>query len=307
MGVGGTPESGNAIASAVRELGLTLKVRLQDAKNRHQLGLPIPDTVLSAEGALTEPTTAKDPTTTVTTFLAKENEWKVLHKGLETLRAFLEANRHKDFEASRRLIALTQNHPIPDGHAKSAAFAQARKDMDAITGDKAVIARWNDYRSAFDTAFTVYRDVFVQTYDKVRKASEEQLAEVKASAGYQTAPPAERDSVVNRVFGAGKVCHYAPVTLASVEALLEAANKRSLSSLDQTLVALPAYRAKVEAELQALVLPPPAPGERVFEWRPVNVLAGKRFKTENDVDQALDKVSRDLKAQIREGFTVVVK
>ena len=31
------------------------------------------------------------------------------------------------------------------------------------------------------------------------------------------------------------------------------------------------------------------------------------FKTEDDVDQALDKVSRDLKAQIREGFTVVVK
>ena len=113
--------------------------------------------------------------------------------------------------------------------------------------------------------------------------------------------------MVNRVFGAGKVCHYAPVTLASVEALLEAANKRSLSSLDQTLVALPVYRAQVEAELQALVLPPPAPGERVFEWRPVNVLAGKRFKTESDVDQALDKVSRDLKAQIREGFTVVVK
>jgi hypothetical protein len=63
----------------------------------------------------------------------------------------------------------------------------------------------------------------------------------------------------------------------------------------------------VDAELLALVLPPPPPGERVFEWRPVNALVGKRFKTEDDVDQALDKVSRDLKAQIREGFTVVVK
>ena len=64
-------------------------------------------------------------------------------------------------------------------------------------------------------------------------------------------------------------------------------------------------------QLQALVVPPPAPehtpGERVFEWRPVSALAGKRFKTEEEVDQALDTVARDLKAQIREGFTVVVK
>ena len=89
MGVNGTPESGNAIASAVRDLGIVLKVKLEDAKSRHQQGLPIPDGVLNAEGALTEPTTAKDPTTVVTSFLAKENEWKALHKGLDTLRTFL--------------------------------------------------------------------------------------------------------------------------------------------------------------------------------------------------------------------------
>jgi len=307
MGVSGTPESGNAITSAVRDLGLALKVRLADAKSLHLQGLPVPDGVLNAEGALIEPTTAKDPTTAVTSFLAKENEWKALHKGLEALRTFLEANRHKDYEVSRKLIALAENHPVPDGHAKDAAFAQAKKDMDAIASDKAVIARWSDYRSAFDTAFTAYRDAHIQAYDKVRKAAEEQEAEIKAGTSYQGAPPAERDLVVNKVFGAGKVCHYAPVTLSTVEALLTAASKRNLSSLDQALVALPAYRAQVEAELRALVLPLPAPGERVFEWRPIAALAGKRFKTEDEVDQALDKVARDLKAQIREGFTIVVK
>jgi hypothetical protein len=307
IGVNGTAESGNAIASAVRDLGLALKVRLEDAKNRHQQGLPLPDGVLNAESALTEPTTAKDPTTAVTSFLAKENEWKALHKGLEALRTFLEANRHKDYEASRRLIALAENHPIPDGYAKGAAFAQAKKDIDAIVGDKDVIARWSDYRSAFDRAFTAYRDAYVKAYDKVRQAAEDQVAEIKASAAYQGAPTTERDLVVCKVFGAGKICHYAPVMLSTVEALLEAAGKRSLSSLDQALVALPPYRAQVEAELRALVLPPPSPGERIFEWRPITVLAGKRFKTEDEVDQALDKVSRDLKAQIREGFTVVVK
>jgi hypothetical protein len=311
MGVSGTPESGNAIASAVRDLGLALKVRLADARIRHQQGLPIPDGVLNAESALTEPTTAKDPTTVVSTFLARENEWKLLYKGLDALRIFLDASRHKDYEASRRLLALAEDHPIPDGHAEGEVFTQARKDMDAIADDKAVIVRWNDYRLAFDTAFIAYRDAYAQAYDIVRQQVEDQVAEIKAGAAYQDAPPTESDLVVNRVFGTGKACHYAPITLSTVEALLAAAGKRSLSSLDQALVALPAYRRQVEAELQALVLPAPAPehtpGERVFEWRPVSALAGKRFKTEEEVDQALDTVARDLKAQIREGFTVVVK
>jgi len=179
--------------------------------------------------------------------------------------------------------------------------------MAAIVGDQAVIGRWNDYRAAFDVAFAAYRDAYVQAYDKVRTAAEEQVAEIKAGPAYQGAPPAERDAVVNRVFGAGKTCHYGPISLSTVAALLDAAGKRSLSSLDQALVALPAYRAQVEADLRALVLPPPAPGERVFEWRPVTVLGGKRFKTEQEVDQMLENVARDLKAQIREGFTVVVK
>jgi len=196
---------------------------------------------------------------------------------------------------------------MPEGHAKTSAFALAGKDMDAIVSEKTVISRWSDYRSAFETGFGAYRDAYMQVYEKTRKAAEEILAEIKAGPAYQSAPPAGRDTVVNKVFGPGKVCHYAPVSLSTVDALLEAAAKRSISSLDQALVALPGYRAEVEAELRALVLPPPPPGERVFEWRPVTALAGRRFKTETEVDQTLNSVASELKARIRDGYTVVVK
>jgi hypothetical protein len=243
----------------------------------------------------------------VTAFLAKEKEWKALKKGLDALRAFLDANRHQDYETSRRLIGLAADHPIPDGHPKCAAFVRAEQDLAAIAAEKTVIARWNDYRSAFDTAFATYRDVYLQTYDQVRHAAEAQAAEITAGAAYQNAPLARRDAVVDKVFGVGKLGHYAPLTLATVDALLTAAGKRSLSALDQALVALPAYRAQVESERRTLVLPPPEPFERVFEWRPVTVLAGRRFKTEDEVDQAFDELADDLKAQIREGFTVAVK
>jgi len=256
---------------------------------------------------LTEPTTAKDPTTVVTAFLAGEEAWKALHKGLGAVRTFLEANRHKDYDLSRRLMSLADNHPIPATDTKATAFDQARRDLDTIVSENAVIARWADYRTAFETAFAAYREAYKQSYERIRAAADGCLAEIRAGIAYQEAPSADRDAVLTKVFGAGKVCHYAPVTLSTVEALLQAASKRSLSSLDQALVALPEYRAQVEADLRNLVAPLPAPGERIFEWRPLTALAGKRFKIDRDVDQALETVSRDLKAQIRDGFTVVVK
>jgi len=307
MGINGVPESGNAIAAAVRDLGLALKVRLEDAKARHQQGLPIPDEVLIAEEALIEPTTAKNPTVVVTTFLEKEEVWKGLYQGLDALRGFLEANRHKDFEASRRLTALIENHPIPESHVKSADLVQARKDMKAIIEGKAVIARWSDYRWAFDAAFSAYRDAYVEMYERVRKSMEETVTEIKKGEAYRGAPVPQRDQVVDKVFGPGKVCHYPAVTLPTVEALLEIAGKRSLSSLEQALVALSGYRSQVESDLRLLTLPPPPPGEKVFEWHPVAALAGKRFTTEQEVDRELESVGSELKARVREGFTVVVK
>ncbi|MBM3300420.1 MAG: hypothetical protein FJY85_10735, partial [Deltaproteobacteria bacterium] len=59
MGATGTPESGNAIAGTIRDLGQALKAGLQDALARKEQGLPIPDVIAAAEDSLKEPTTAK--------------------------------------------------------------------------------------------------------------------------------------------------------------------------------------------------------------------------------------------------------
>ena len=75
LGVTGTPESGNAIAEALRELGAKLEAGMEDARRRSQQGLPAHDVLLSSEAALREPTTAKNPTAAVVAFLAVANTW----------------------------------------------------------------------------------------------------------------------------------------------------------------------------------------------------------------------------------------
>src|SRR5207249_1876417 len=153
--------------------------------------------------------------------------------------------RLSDFEASQRLYELTRTHPIADSHPKVVQLAQALKDMEALVAGKEVIARWPDYRDAFENAFAIYRDAYIQAYAKVRSDTEATLASVKTGEAYLQAPLDKRDDVVGKLFGVGRACHYPPITLSTVSSLLDAANRRSLTSLAQALVALPGYQTQV--------------------------------------------------------------
>ena len=314
LGVRGTPESGNATAAALRKLGAKLQSGIEDARLRSQQGLPAHDVLLSSEAALREPATAKDPTAAVIAFLAVAATWKEVDERLRALQRFLEANRHQEFAVSRRLVEMIANHPAPETHLNARVIAQAREDMDAIVRVKAVVERWADYQKALDQAGRAYREIYRRAYDETRQEVERAVVAIRGGEAYARAPGEQRDRVVDAVFGPGRVCHYPQVDVGSAAQLIEAAGRRSLTSLDQARVALPGYCAQVEAELRQLAAPPPDPDEKVFEWRTSYDLTGRRFATEREVDEAfaqettkLQRSAEELKARIRAGFTVVVK
>lgn len=314
LGITGTPESGNAIAEALRELGAKLRAGVEDARRRSQQGLPAHDVLLSSEAALREPTTARNPTAAVIAFLTVVDTWREVCERLQALQLFLNANRHHEFDVSRRLLELIANHPASETHPNATVIAEAREDMDAIVGDKAVVERWADYRSAFDATNRAYRDIYRQAHDRIRQEVDEAVAAIRDGDAYAQAPAEQRDRVVDAVFGPGRVCHYPQLDVGSATQLIEAAGRRSLTALDQARVALPGYRTQVEAELWKLATPPPDPDERVFEWRPSQGLTGRRFATEQEIDEAfaqettkLQRAAEGLKVRIRDGFTVVVK
>ena len=314
MGVSGTAESGNAIASAVRGLGEDLKSGIETAKLRLPQSLTVHDALISGAAALTEPMTAKDPTVAVIAFLDAEESWKEARTRLNALQGFLEHDRQKEFATSRQFVELVANHPVPDAHESNPAISQARKDMDAIIASKTVVERWSDYRNAFDQAYGAYRKVYQAAHDQIRRDVEETVAEIRRGEAYAQAPDDQREPVVEAVFGPGGVCHYPEISIASVAQLIEAAGRTSLSSLRQAAVALPGYRAQAEADLRGLGTPPARPNGKVFEWRFDNALKGRRFVTEEEVEdafhaaaKALGDAAEELKARIREGCTVVVK
>jgi hypothetical protein len=218
--VKGTPESGNAIAGAVRDLGFVLKMKVVDAVSRHLQGCRSPRGILNGETALTEATTAKARRCHRVP-RGKAEEWEGPSHGAQKRSA--PSSRQTDITTSRLAGVSSRsraNHPIQDGDSRAAAFLQARKDLEAITSEKAVFSRWPDYRSAYETAFISYRDAYLEAHDKARVAAEGELAAIRAGSAYAAAPAAKRDLVVGRFFGSGKPCDYPPMKLSTVESLL---------------------------------------------------------------------------------------
>lgn len=307
LDVTGTPESGNAIAAAVRKLGEGFKTGIEEARRQAENGLPIVDVVLTGESFLKEPITTKDPTKAVTAFLSAGEQWKALHLELKALCTFLDAKRELEFNASRKIAGLAANHPIPSDHPARKSLDQALKDMETIIVQKEVVSRWSDYRSACELARDSYRNAYRDAYERVRQAVQAAVEEIRMGAAYETAPEDQRDEAVDRVFGSEGPCHYLEISLGSTESLLNAASRQSITSLAQTLIALPGYRAQVEAELWSLAAPPPGPGERTWEWSPGAALLGRRFKSVSEIEEVLQTIAEELKERVREGYTVVVK
>jgi hypothetical protein len=178
--------------------------------------------------------------------------------------------------------------------------------MDAIIGSKAVIERWSDYRTAYETACHAYRDVYREAYETVQRQVEATVQAIRHGSAYQEAPADQRDLVLDKIFGAGGQCAYPDIALGSASALLAATARHSLTALSQGLMALPGYRSHAEATLRDLVALP-SPGGKIWEWRPAMALVGQRFETEAEVEQTLQAIGDQLKEQIRAGFTVVVR
>ena len=279
LGVTGTPESGNAIAGKLRELGAKLQAGVEDARRLAQQGLPAHDVLLSSDTALREPTTAGNPTAAVVAFLAAAATWTEVDERLRALRHFLEANRHQEFVVSRRLLDLIANHPPPETHSHASVIAEAREDMDAIVRDKAVVERWADYRKASGQASGAYREIYRRAYDTIREEVKGAVAALLAGDAYAQAPAEQRDSVVDAVFGSGRVCHYPQVDVGSAAQLIEAAGRRSLTSLARLW---PTTSSPAPAVRQPLPVPGIQPGAGVQGGAVAGALSAVRGLRDDD-------------------------
>jgi hypothetical protein len=307
LGVTGVPESGNALAGALKELGDSLAAGVAEAERLAGSGLPISSEVLSAGELLAAPLDANDPTTTVTEFLKVSASWSALRDRLAAIRAFVSAGRPREFELHQRVAAQARRDPISPSDPGKDSLGQTLADMDAIVADRSVIERWTDFSAAGREAYSAYRAAYLRAYSEICAAIEGSLDDLRADAAYLSAPANERDAVIQRTFGPGGAMHYPELLVQSAAELLEATARRPLGAFEQALMALPGARARVLADLRTLTAPMPGPEQRVHQWSASVALGGRRMTSESEVDAALAEVADDLKGKIRDGYVVEVR
>jgi len=305
LGMGGVAESSNAVAAAVRDVEIRLRTGLDEARGLAARSLPIPHHLLTGDQALVEAATAKDPVAAVAAFLSVCGQWQAMRDDLDRLRGFQQAGKWREYELSRWFAELAANHPLVGDAEGAAELEQALNDMAALIDTCQVVERWSDYRDACDVVFATYRDAYAAAYGHARGGAEATMASLQASDAYARAPEDQRDAVVARTFGPGGACHYPALDVSNLAALLEASSRRSLTSLREALVALPGYRVQVEADLRALTASPQTAEAPVHHWHASHLL-GRQFSSEADVDDVLKAAADDMKAKIRDGFTVIV-
>ncbi len=307
LGVTGVPESGNALAAAVKELAARLAASVAEAGRLADGGLPLSSEILSANDLLAAPLGASDPTTTVTEFLKVSASWSALGERLGAIKSFVAAGRTREFELHQRVAAQARRDPISQANPGKDHLDQVLADMDAIVVERSVVERWSDFSAAGREAYSAYRGAYVTAYSEIRAAIEECLDDVRADAAYISAPTNGRDAVVERIFGAGGTMHYPELSIKTAADLLDATARRPLGALEQAQMALAGARARVLADLRALKAPAPGPEQRVHQWSASAALAGRRMTSEPEVDIALAEVADDLKGKIRDGFVVEVR
>lgn len=315
MGVTDVPESGNAIAARVRDLGSRLLAAADRAQTYAGFGLPLPDVFKSAEAICKKATTVKDPTAAVKDFLARGEEWVQLYKFARDLDTFLADKRDKTFELARRVFDLCGKQPVPADRPEAAEIRKAMEDAEAVVRERAILDKWTAFRDAYHRVLERYRTAYQHIYAGVAEEVMALRRALTTGDAYRQAPADRRDAVVDRYFGPGGPLHLPMVDVSTPKDLLASSARHSLTALQGIVVGLPGWRSTIEAELFHLSRrekespPPLPPPDRTYEWRPLAELGGRRFAPDQagELERELDETKDKLKRKLAEGFTVIVK
>jgi len=312
LGITDVPEAGNLIAACVREVGTRLLDAAERAHTYANFGLPIPDHYKNTESVCKAATTVRDPTVAVKDFLARGEEWVVLHQFAASLTTFLHDGREKTFEISRRCLELCSRQPLPSDSPEVKEILKSLEDAEAVVREHGIFEKWAPYHDAYQKGFAAYRKGYQRLYGAAVEAVETLREGLKKAPSYLEAPEVEAKRIMERYFGAGGPLNLPKIEIGSAEGLLSASARHTVSALQALLVGLSGWRSTIEAELSnsRKTPPPPEPTpQKTYEWRPLVELGGRRFSPgeSRELEEQLDQLKEKLKRKLGEGFTVVVK
>jgi len=170
----------------------------------------------------------------------------------------------------------------------------------------------------WDGAFSTYRadvvEAYRAAYTPLRKELNERVTQARAAITsmpeYDQLAFSDKSRVRVEFLGDGQpLAEVSLPELRDEEQLLAATEEYSIAHLRSALAALDSVVGQARArvlELYGKEQRQRGEKEKVAMWRPAEAFAGKRFTTEEEVDESFDKEKEKVKALVRQGKTVQV-
>ncbi|MDP2948229.1 MAG: hypothetical protein Q8P22_01660, partial [Chloroflexota bacterium] len=311
--LGHAPQEGSEVAlrEAALRLCESLGRRLAVIEKAREATLPIPT---NYDGISTTLDTVKEPGSRVKTIRALLDQADQLRKATEALGRLDEFDRHNGFrqyQRSQTLLTTALQAGLVDDLQWGEKIQQARDETEAIREQRHVLDEW-------DGAFRTYRANVVEAYRAVyaplRKELHERVTQARAAITsmpeYDQLALGDKSRVRAEFLGEGQpLAEVSLPDLRDEEQLLAATAEYSIAHLRSALAALDAVVGRARErmlELYGKEQRQRGEKERVATWKPAEAFAGKRFTTEEEVDDSFDTEKGKVKALVRQGKTVQV-
>ncbi len=311
--LGHPPQDGSEVAlrEAALRLYESLARRLAVIDKAREAGFPLPT---GYDGISTTLDVVREPGSRVKTIRALLGHTDSLRESsaaLQHLEEFDHHNSFRQYQRSQSLLGTVLQAGLAEDAQWGEKVQQARDEIEALKEQRRVLEEW-------DGTFSKYRidvmEAFRTTYSPLRKELHERVAQERAAITsmpeYQALSLSNRTLVRTEFLSDGRpLAEVSLPDLRDEEQMLAANAEYSIAHLRSALAALDVVAGEARArvlELYGKEQRQRGEKEKVAVWKPSEAFAGKRFTTEDEVDEIFDTKKERVKALVRQGKTVQV-
>lgn len=311
--LGHPPQDGSEVAlrEAALRLCESIARRLAVIEKAREAGLPLPtnhDAMSTTLEAVWEPGSRVK---TIRALLGNSDRLREASAALQRLEEFDRHNCFRQYQRSQILLETVLQAGLAEDVKWGEQVQQASDEIEALKEQRRVLEEW-------DGAFSRYRidvmEAFRTTYAPLRNELHERVAQERAAITsmpeYQALSLSNSTLMRTEFLSDGRpLAEVSLPDLQDEEQMLAANAEYSIPHLRSALAALDAVAGEARArvlELCGKEQRQRGEKERVAVWKPSEAFVGKRFTTEEEVDEVFDSEKERVKALIRQGKTVQV-
>lgn len=311
--LGRAPQDGTdiAIKDAALQVCADLTRRAALIEKASNFGMPLPTVFDGLPAMIDEVQSAGSRVKVLRAVLLRGDELLAAHGAFTKLEDFDKNHGFEQYKRSRDLLSAAIDAGLRDDAQHGAAVQDAEEQTGILIEQRRVLDEWSGaYKTYRGNVIDAFRSIYAPLREDLSKRSTAANQAIQAMPELEELSVTDRAAVRGEFLGDGKPLQ--AVTLPELrdeEQLLSANQQFSIPHMRVLLGGIDAECGRAKArvlELHNKMLVERGDKERTATWSPAQAFGGKRFQTEDQVEDAFNAERDRLKALVRDGKTIDV-